>query len=342
MSQETIAALNTQTLIGFTAKRGNAWHYRAEEQGTESNHYVDEVPLEDVRRRLFGWDAVEGSLVATALVVDEQGIPSGTLTNGAPEHKAIMRSDTGLVLGIHSTKYQIHDYKEWLLHNIANILDADLKIGSAGLLKEGRQAWVQIEMPETMEAAEGVLFRPFLTGATSHDGSLATTYISGAQVVVCDNTLSCALGSADSTVKVRHSSRSLGRINDVREGLGLVEQTADAFMAQVKELTSRTVSEDTWKEFVAALTYPGPNPTQRSKNMAQSKVQDIVRLWNYDERVAPWKGSAYGVVAAVNTWEHHAKTVRGASRGERNMSRMVTGAFDKLDLSTLDLLAKVG
>ena len=48
MSQETSQWLSTRTLIGFTDKRGNAWHYRAEEQGTEPNHYPLAVPAEDV------------------------------------------------------------------------------------------------------------------------------------------------------------------------------------------------------------------------------------------------------------------------------------------------------
>ena len=38
MTRETLQHLNTNTLIGHTDQRGTAWHYRAEEQGAESNH----------------------------------------------------------------------------------------------------------------------------------------------------------------------------------------------------------------------------------------------------------------------------------------------------------------
>jgi hypothetical protein len=57
-----------------------------------------------------------------------------------------------------------------------------------------------------------VEFRPFLTATTSLDGSIATTYQTGAQVVFCDNTLSTALNSADTRVKVRHSANSLTKL----------------------------------------------------------------------------------------------------------------------------------
>jgi hypothetical protein len=49
MSKETLQHLNANTLIGFTDKRGHAWHYRAEEQGDEPNHYLGAIPLGDVR-----------------------------------------------------------------------------------------------------------------------------------------------------------------------------------------------------------------------------------------------------------------------------------------------------
>ena len=39
MSRETLSWLNTNTLIGFTDKRGTAWHWGAEEQGEQSNHF---------------------------------------------------------------------------------------------------------------------------------------------------------------------------------------------------------------------------------------------------------------------------------------------------------------
>ena len=71
MSAETSTWLNTQTLIGFTDQRGHAWHYRADDQGDEPNHYPGAVPIADVGRRLFGWDA--GTAAVYAEYFDEDG-----------------------------------------------------------------------------------------------------------------------------------------------------------------------------------------------------------------------------------------------------------------------------
>ncbi len=332
MSRETLETLNTQTLIGFTAKRGNAWHYRAAHQGDEPNHYPGPVPVEHVRRRLFDWEPVEAEVSATIMTAD------GVQTFHDPTRKGVVRPDTGAVLGVFSRSYQIHGYEEWLLRNVADLLDDDLQVGSAGLLGGGARAWVQLETEATQMVA-GIEHRPFLTAATSLDGSLATTYGVGTQVVVCDNTLSVALRRFRSAVKVRHSAKSLGRLGDVREALGLVLGAGDEFAAQVRELTAEPVSEQRFERFLGAFTDTG-NDSKSAATNATNKADSLRALWRTDERVAPWRGTAWGVVAAVNTYAQHAAPIRG-DRVTRNTEFMVSGKYNTLDARTMDLLATV-
>src|SRR5688572_3525646 len=58
MSRETLTHLNTNVLIGNTDERGHAWHYKAELQGEQSNHYPGFIPVADVAQRLFHYQAV--------------------------------------------------------------------------------------------------------------------------------------------------------------------------------------------------------------------------------------------------------------------------------------------
>lgn len=335
MSQETMEWLNINTLIGFSEKRGHAWHYRAEDQGDESNHYTLAVPVEDVRRRLFDWKAIEGELTVTAITED------GVLSVTDNERKAIMRSDNGHVMGIFKQGYTIHQFDEWLLDSVANLLDDDLSIGSAGLLKGGAVAWVSVEVPDSITTPEGVVFRPNLLACTSHDGSLATTFQRCVTNVVCDNTMSAALGEgADQRVKVKHSRYSNLKLNDARDALAVVHTIADDFAAEVAALSSVRVSGREWDKFVDAIA-PMPEEEGRAMTMAENKRADLNALWNADPMVAPWKGTAFGVVQAMNTFAHHHAIVRGSDRAERNMLRAVSGGIDKLDGGTLTTLTAV-
>lgn len=338
MSQHTLEYLNDQTLIGFTSKRGDAWHYREDLQGDEPNHYTDEVPVDDVIRRLFPWTAVEGKISSSAV------LPDGTvLTSAEDDRKAIMRSDNGRILGIFRDGYQMHQYPEWLLKKVVEIMDDGLHIGSAGVLGFGAQAWVSIEMPENIVTPSGFAFRPFLVAATSFDGSLSTTYKRCVQAIICDNTLGIALREKGQTVRVRHSRNSHLKLAEARETLNVIYDIADDFHRQVEALTNITVSEGDWAAFQAQFA-PMVNPdgtakTGRGKTMAANKRAELDKLWTSDARVLPWAGTAFGILQAVNTHQHHVAGVRGtASRGGRNMLRAVRGDVDKLDRSTIELL----
>jgi phage/plasmid-like protein (TIGR03299 family) len=345
MSRETAQWLNTQTLIGHTDKRGHAWHYRAEEQGDEPNHYPGAVPVADVRRRLFGWDAVPRPVAvqlpadlvtATAITDDGEPIRYAEIAG----RQAITRSDTGAVLGIFADGYRVHQFSEWLLDTVSTILDDSLSVGSAGLLKGGAVAWVSVEVPDTITTPEGVAFRPNLLACTSHDGSLATTYKRVVTNTVCDNTMSAALREKGQQVKVRHSRNSAGRLGEVRDALAIVHTIAEDFAAQVAELTALTVTDRQWAAFLDAHA-PVPSVPSRSRTMAESRRASLTRLWDHDARVSPWRGTGWGVVQAVNTYTHHEQTVRGMDRAERNMLRAVEGGADALDAGTVATLRRV-
>ena len=99
MSRETLTHLNTQTLIGYTSKRGQAWHYRVEHQGSEPNHYESAVPVADVRRRLFCWSPVEADL--QAITIDQDGVATYADPNrkgGRPGEVETGRSPGGIAL----------------------------------------------------------------------------------------------------------------------------------------------------------------------------------------------------------------------------------------------------
>ena len=154
MSRETIEHLNTDVLIGNTDQRGHAWHYRAEEQGDESNHYPGAIPIEDVQRRLFHWEA------ASCRMAMEVPADFGTMFHltaagplGRPAGRAGHRPQRHLPPARHLTDgYEKHQYAPWLLGNVGTILDDTLSISSAGLLKNGAISWVEVSVPESNSA----------------------------------------------------------------------------------------------------------------------------------------------------------------------------------------------
>lgn len=347
MSKESLATLNTQTLIGHTDKRGTAWHYREELQGEEPNHYTGPVPVADVERRLFHWTAVESPVfvripatVEDATELDDDG--NGVKMVHVTDRKAITRSDTGAVLGIFKDGYQPHQPREWLIENVQLLVGGALDIGSAGLLRGGAVAWLQVESTDNMVTPSGVEFRPFILAATSFDGSLSTTYKVGSTVVVCDNTMAASLAEAGAFVKVRHTRNGTLNAESIRDALGIVEQAAETFTKDVEMLTNWHVTDEQWVKFLDQVCKADATAkSTRAQTVADKKRGELNALWEDDLRVTPWNGTAFGVLQAANTWAHHVQSVRGDNRAGRNMLNVITGKTEDADAETLKVLAAV-
>ena len=332
MSRETFEWLNNYTLIGNTDIRGTAWHHRVDHQGMEPNHYPLAIPVEDVNRRLFNWEAVECPMYYK---------PNGDYVL-IEDRKVIMRSDTHTVMGVFKAGYNPHQYNEWLLENVASILDDELGISSAGLLRGGAQAWVEVSVPETITTPEGVEFLANLLATTSFDGSLATTFKRSRQDTVCDNTRDAALAGEGGVFKARHSKYSGYKIMGAREALDLVHTMEQDFAAEIAELCAQKVSEQEWEKLLTILVPVNDELSKAGITKAENKRGELIQLYKNDSRVAPWTGTAFGVSSAFNTWRQHKATVRkGTPRIIRNMENYVTGKTTAEDQNVLEVLAGI-
>ena len=328
--------IQTQTLAGFM--EGRQWIGHADEART----YAGAVPREDALA-LLSYPLAEGKVTVSLPIITDDGVE--TLTIDAPDRKAVVRTDTATIMGMFMSGYQIHQPAKWCLDNLDLILDGGLEIGTVAVVKGGKLAMLQAELPEsriaTAPGAEPVAHRPQITAATSHDGSTSTLYGVGDRVLICENQISVSGLSAfgfDAVTKIRHSSRSLSRVFEVRANLGLVvEEIGDAFDEQFRILCAQHVTDARFEEIVQAFTGEAKAPEGRSKTIATNKANALRDLWRDDPRAAPWKNSAYGVLATFNTAQNH---ILGADKGrtERNQQRTIEGKWETFDAGILRLL----
>jgi phage/plasmid-like protein (TIGR03299 family) len=341
MSRETIQWLNENTLIGFSEKRGKAWHYR---QGAD-NHYTGAVPVEDVRKRLFDWHATEQPIIVGETVGNDTDLvfPGAV----APGYKAWVHPKTGEVLGVHKDTRALHQYDEWLLDVAQPILGEGVEIGTAGVLRGGRVAWVQFEVPETFQTPEGVTFRPFVLARSSMDGSVATTYSRSVTNTVCDNTMAIAATEhGGQRIVFRASGDNQVKLKDAREALGLIDAAASDFQEQVAALTATPfLTSDFIK--LTEIVVPGERPETQDKRAwshwekVQEKRAYLFDLYRFDERVGGWNGTAFGAWQAFNTYDQHERKLRSSNRVERNQLFVVKGQQERQDAKILETIMEL-
>lgn len=330
MSQETQQWLDENILTGMTAVRGQAWHRL---QGND-NSFEGPVPIERVRELLARYEA------------EEVPVEYSDTHKIIPGIKALRRASTGDYYSTFSKSYQVHGYGQWLVDKVGDILDevpGDLVIANAGGLANGAVAFVQIEVPESFKAAMGVEFRPNFTAVTSLNGKFSTTYKWMIQNTVCDNTVAAGLSEKSLQAKFKHTSKSLGNIRTLRADLALnfINELADDFAAQVEMLTSIPVSDAQWAKYLDMSVEIKDDASKRTKTLREHEREDLTQLYNHDAMVAPWKGYAYGVVQARNTYDQWKSIVKGKQRPERNFDNALHGKMFDLDATTVEQILAI-
>jgi phage/plasmid-like protein (TIGR03299 family) len=348
MSRENYGWLSSNVKVGFTTRRGHAWWWRAESSPAgQTNHYPGPIPVQDVLDDLFHWRPLVSTVThEVPNLNDPDGEPLRIVD---PHRHAIIRSDTEEVFG-YSVHAVIHDYKQWLIDHCTLLMNQDLQLATAGQLKGGARAWCQYELPDTVETPEGVDFRPFLLAATGLDGSIASSYSTGATLVVCDNTLDAALASPVRKIKIKHTKNSTGevRIEEIRNALDLVSQVQADMEAQIKALCETTVSQSQWEGFLQAHEPMSPDDSALKRSRVQNRQDHLRDLYQNDPRCAPWQHTAFGVIQTVNTWRTHHSTLKSSNglvgkalRVERVHEALVSGETFRQDKTTFATLSQI-
>jgi phage/plasmid-like protein (TIGR03299 family) len=336
MTQENMSELRRNILKGY-AEKSKAWHYDANDANSVANHVVGPLSRELIIERLFNFTVSEQPIY----FLDRE---TGTfrMIDG---RKAMVTSDTLETLGVFKDGYKGHDYTVSLLDALDHLVGEGVGRSTAGLLKNRAVAFVQLELPDNFNTKEGVKFRPNLGAATSFDGSLATTYKRGFTVWVCDNTLAMGLGEDGQQFKVKHSKYSNLKLETARQALDLLEITANQVQAEITKLCEWQVTDKQFNDFLAKLA-PIPELKEgentRGRTMAISKAETIRGLYDTDERAATWRGSAFGVLQATNTYQQHEANIRGGvERDVRRFENFFSGKTEQTDNEVMALLAKV-
>jgi phage/plasmid-like protein (TIGR03299 family) len=357
MSKETYEWLATNVLAGFSATRKPWWA-----KGDEKNLYPGAVPMADVHQLIASWTPYETALLDEQDVVN--AITAGTgdyISRDAllaelakariNSHKLVKASDNSARVGVVGAESAIHNYRDWLSGTVTEIVaDNELKVSAAGLLRDRAQAWVTIERPESSTGPGGIVFSNFVTLSTSLDASLASQINQNNRLPICDNTLDIARGQGLSS-RIKHSSRSGGKLGQHRGVLAAIMAGQTDFTAELERELAVTVDDTQFVRFLESFIPISEDDKPAKKTRSERKRQEITQLYKSDPRVTEWKGTEFGVVQAVNTWDQHMSQLRNATgyelddtnlRAMRNYAaQLKTVKGDSSDESTIKVLEAV-
>jgi len=200
---------------------------------------------------------------------DDKGSRQGILN-----HYVSCRKTDNSVLGIVGKDYkplQNRDAFRWFQPFLEG---GEATIETAGSLKKGSKVWVLARIRrDPMIVGKEDMMRHYVLLSNSHDGSLAVRVGFTPIRVVCNNTLYLAHESkASKLLRVKHTSRVLENLEDIRETIDLAQQEFAATVTQYKRLASKGINSTDLVKYVRLVF----DLKERERTPAQEKQEKIV------------------------------------------------------------------
>jgi len=186
---------------------------------------------------------------------------------------------------------------------------------TAGSLRGGKETFVTMKMPKTMQIGGQDPVDLYLVALNSHDASSAFRFLITPVRVVCANTQAAALGSAQSSFSIRHVRGAQGHVQEAREALGLTFAYLDAFELEAQQMIEKTLTDKTFEKVTARLFDADVATTTRQKKTAAQHIEGVMSLWHGDSpTMKDVKGTRWGGYQAITEYADHFMDVRAGGR----------------------------
>jgi phage/plasmid-like protein (TIGR03299 family) len=201
------------------------------------------------------------------------------------------------------------------IQNVAMGNHIDALIGStgahyetAGTLRGGQKVWTMAKLPWDIKVGEDIT-ESYILVTQGHDGSLSYTLKYTGVRVVCNNTLTMALGGKGSeALKTKHTKFAEVRIQNVCEAVAGIQTSIQDLQANFKTLAIRKVDREVSRKLMDKIF--GEDWKTDKKKL--EKVEQIAQLFDANDGNAykEQKGTAYAMYNACTNWSDHLRPVR--------------------------------
>lgn len=247
-------------------------------------------------------------------------------------YKANVRSDDKTVLGIVTNRYQIVQNTDAFSFTdaiVGETEDGVVRYETAGSLNGGKRVWLLAKMPTKKVLDDDV--EPYMVFSNSHDGTGAIKICMTPIRVVCNNTLSLALNTAQRSWSTKHVGNLDEKLAEAKHCLGMANMYMDALNEEADRLANIKLTKDQLNDILNELFPIDENDTDRKKANIRSMKDGFYICYAMPD-IANYKGTAYGAINAMSDYVWHSAPKRRTDTfEEKRLEKVLDGnvLFDK-------------
>lgn len=257
-------------------------------------------------------------------------------------YKANIRSDDKTVLGIVTNRYKIVQNADAFSFTdaiVGETEDGIVRYETAGSLNGGKRVWLLAKMPTKKVLDDDV--EPYMVFSNSHDGTGAIKICMTPIRVVCNNTLSLALNTAQRSWSTKHIGNLDEKLAEARHCLGMANMYMDALNEEADRLANIKLDYEQINEILDQMFPVTENDSDRKKANIQ-KVKDNYSICYFMPDIAKFKGTAWAAVNAMSDMIGHSAPNRNTANYEENRWGKIMDGHAWMDEFVKLINAKVG
>lgn len=193
-------------------------------------------------------------------------------------------------------------------------------IETAGSIRGGKNVFVTMKLPDTMNVGGVDPVDLYLAGLNSHDGKSSYTLLVTPVRIVCANTQNYALQNFQSKTSIRHTSSAKRRIEEARKALGLSFKFLDALQVEADKMINEAMAEAAFIEACAEIWPLDDEPSKRGATIAQARTDQLVELFAVAPTQENIRGTRWAGLQAVTEYMDHFAPVH-AGTGDAAVQR---------------------
>lgn len=172
----------------------------------------------------------------------------------SPDSFFTMREDVNKVLGSKlGTDYTVYQNAQALAVVDEMIATGKCHIEIAGAINDGARVFICLKMQEPLMIGGSDEISQYVLLANSHDGTLAITAMPTNVRVVCNNTLSAALGGAKGAHKIRHTANAHDRVKEAFTIMGILENNSRASAISYSAMKAAKLSQQEFFDYIGNI-----------------------------------------------------------------------------------------
>jgi phage/plasmid-like protein (TIGR03299 family) len=241
------------------------------------------------------------------------------------EDSALVRSSDGKILSVVSGEWNpVQNETAFEFFNDF-VMAGDMKMHTAGSLREGKNVWALAKVDNDFEILGGDKVEPYLLFSNPHEYGKCIDIRFTAIRVVCNNTLTVALGGTSDLV-VRLNHRRAFDADMVKRTLGIAKNKMNTYKEAAEFLASKRYTQDNLQDYLKSVF---PALTKKDNDIMSRPAEQALAVMDTQPGAEYGEGTWWQAFNAVTFTTDHLLGHSNATRLQsawygQNRQRKVT------------------